>query len=270
LVIFATLADYMGFLAYTVNTYRTYCFCLLWLGLLSMVKPWKFWQIFLLFFVLFQLEYGYGIFVLGAALFLLILYRPQRWIPTGIAACTGTFVSLLLFFLQLITYDQFSLKYIVAEFTRTIDRRGGTTVFTYFTDTLPTLYSKLQEIQLPSQNLILLWAVVTSIVVLFRRRVPAGEPDALGRARLSLTKIYVSLIAGAIASSVVLTGYFTDAFFGSLLPFLTFFNVIAMTIVASDLMVLAIKLPGRKMAVQLAAGALITVLVLSPLIITSL
>jgi hypothetical protein len=43
-----------------------------------------------------------------------------------------------------------------------------------------------------------------------------------------------------------------------------------MTIVASDLMVLAIKLPGRKMAVQLAAGALITVLVLSPLIITSL
>ena len=50
--------DYHGFLSYTVNTYRTFVFCLLWLCLLSVASPWRPWAIVIAFFALFQLSTG--------------------------------------------------------------------------------------------------------------------------------------------------------------------------------------------------------------------
>ena len=241
--LFATVFDYLGFLSFTVNTYRTFCFCLLWLSLLSVLKPWGFARIFTIFFVLCQLEYGFAFFVLTASFTLwLINSRPGGW-RTLAAVAGGTFASLLLFLAQLGSF--YSFAFIWRDFQSTADRRGGENVSAYLTQTLPDIMSRLQAINLPLQNWLLAWALVSALlsVVRARRAAAAGEPG-IHPVRRALAKLFLALLAGLLAGLFVMTNYFTEAFFGSVLPLLTFFNVIASAIFVADAWALALRLPG--------------------------
>jgi hypothetical protein len=122
--------DYHGFLSYTVNTYRTFVFCLLWLCLVSIASSWRPWAIVILFFVLFQLEYGFALFVVGSAATLFVLIWPAHPLRTAAAAITGVGMSLTSYFVQLWTY--FPVTAIMAHFHGTLQRRGGGNSLSYF------------------------------------------------------------------------------------------------------------------------------------------
>jgi len=255
--LFATVFDYLGFLSFTVNTYRTFCFCLLWLSLLSVLKPWGFVRIFAVFFVLCQLEYGFAFFVLAASFTLwLLTARPGGW-RTLLAMAGGTFASLLLFLAQLASF--YSFAFIWRDFQSTADRRGGANLSNYLTHTLPDIWSRLQSLNLPPQNWLLAWALASVLLTLLggRRAAADGESD-LRPVRRALAKLFLALLVAALAGLFAMTNYFTEAFFGSVLPLLTFFNVIASAIFVADIWALARRLPAlhrRELRVALAVVA---------------
>jgi len=260
---FGTLTDYIGFLAYTVNTYRTYVFCLLWLSLFLVIRPGKRWQLFAVVFMAFQLEYGFAIFVLVSTIALLLMHGGPRKLGLAAAALGGAAASMLVFLVQLITYLPYT--YIWQEFGRTSHRRGGAGFLSYFTTTLPGWGAKIQAVNSPALNAMLCWALATSIVICVRARTQARAPGEGASARLALASLYLSLTIGAVASSAALTDYFLDAFFGSLLPFMTFFNATAMALVASDLYELVRRISWGGRPLRIAAGAAIGMLVLWPM-----
>lgn len=268
--LFATVFDYLGFLSFTVNTYRTFCFCLLWLSLLSVLKPWGFVRIFTVFFVLCQLEYGFALFVLTASLILWLLHsRPGGW-RTLAAMAGGTFASLLLFFAQLVSF--YSFAFVWRDFQSTADRRGGGNISAFLTQTLPDILSRLQAINLSLQNWLLAWALVSVLITfLFARRAPAAGEPGIHPARRALAKLFVALLAGLLAGLFAMTNYFTEAFFGSVLPLLTFFNVTASGIFVADIWALALRLPGIRRSAPLTALVVIAGgLSITPLLANSL
>jgi len=262
----AIISDYIGFLAYTVNTYRTFVFCLLWLSLLGMLRPWRWWRVSLVFFALFQLEYGFAIFVFVSAMALLAMIpRPGR-LCTACAALGGALVSLALFCIQLFASGAFSVPALVLEFQRTTQRRGGAHFVQYFTEALPAVGARLREINSAALNLFLVWALVSSVAVVVWRAAAPGAMPRFCAARLALSRLSVAMTLGALGASAVLTDYILEAYLGSMLPFLTFFTVTAITIAASDLFSLSILLPRKPSWLRGFVCVAAACLVVSPLI----
>jgi hypothetical protein len=169
---------------------------------------------------------------------------------------------------QLVTY--LPPIYILHDFQRTSHRRGGAHFFSYFTETLPTLGTRLQNINSPALNFMLAWALATSLVILLRARRGDRPQNPAATVRLELSRLFVALIVGAVASSAVLTDYFTDAFFGSQLPFIIFFNATAMAIAASDLFAVMARLPLRRTRLRVIAALVASGLVIMPMVRQSL
>lgn len=262
--IFALVTDYLGFLSFTVNTYRTFCFCLLWLGLLAVRKPWGFARTFALFFVLCQLEYGFAAFVLSASLvYWLISSRPGGVRPV-FAMTSGACTSLLLYFVQL--RSRYPLEFILHDIHATAERRGGgLKASSYLNEALPAFLSRLKDIQVPPQNWLLAWALCSATLTMFQAVVSSD----LLRIRRALAGLFIALVAGGVMGSLVMTNYFYEAFFGGILPFLTFFNVIATGIFVCDCLALVDRVGASPLArIVLAASAL--VLALAPMAWNSL
>ena len=190
----------------------------------------------------------------------------MRWpaypLRTAAAAAAGVSASLAAYFVQLLTYS--SIATIFAQFNATQQRRGGATFLSYFTDTVPLLIGKLQGQYSSFQNMVLLWALLSALVTITLHRWQRHDHNGhngKARIRLGLAQLFLALIAGAVFASFLLTNYFLEAYFGSLLPLMTFFHVSASAVVAFDLFVIAsaiLKLTGPvRIAVAVVIGGLV-------------
>jgi hypothetical protein len=264
MAVLAMALDYLGFLSFTVNTYRTYVFSLLWLSLLAVIRPWKPWQVFAIFFVLFQLEYGFATFVIASALSLWALESKPLRIRTAVAAIAGAGSSILIFFLQLISYESFAA--ILKDFAATTHRRGGGHLTTFFTETLPALVAKIHAVNSTAQNVILVWALASSLGWLVWAYVRGSDASDANGARVALARLFVSLLVGGLVTSALLTDYVLEVFFGSLLPFLTFFNVVATAISAADIAILLRQTAPQKSCLKATILASIALVTLAPMV----
>ena len=202
LLVFLTALDWVGS-QYFFNTYRAWSFVLFWGCLWAvnyhskcnnhyMLKCSGCWIAFAAFFILFQYEYGFAIFVAVTALLFC-----DRW-RVRFAAIGGAAASLLFFAVQVVSHLGFDG--VIAELSVTAARRtewkswGGNYAF-YQT---------------------LVWTVAFIALVFIRRH-------GLGR-------LYAAMLGGAITVIVILQQYVQDAFLSHGIPFLTFFIIVAFSL----------------------------------------
>lgn len=196
LLVLFTLLDWAGS-QYLGNTYRAFSFPLFWGAIFGMRNK---TSAAFAFFVLFQFEFAFAAFAATTAL----LYHRRR--PEILYAIGGAAVSVLLFATQVYTFLGF--EDMLVDIASTAGRRTGGI-------TLPQHYSKILVI-------ILLIGVIRAI---YRVRGPVSpEKD--------MSALYLAMLGGFVASSLLFSGYVNDAYMVHGLPFITMFISVGFTVLA--------------------------------------
>jgi hypothetical protein len=228
----AVVLDYAGFLSWTVNTYRVWTYCLFFGLMLAVVKGRPIWVAALMF-LLFQVEYGFAFFVGVATSVMAILTHRRRAWPLILGSGIGAGLSVGLFGAQVLAY--YGWDGFVHELASTYARRGaageslGGLRYLYQAWHGPLLL--LNMVARDTHNVavfvMVLWGAVSSVFAL--RREGLSDPHRF------LARLTVSTIAGIVAVSTVLYGYFVDGFVDSMLPLATFLVAPSLGIVALEL-----------------------------------
>jgi hypothetical protein len=113
--------------------------------------------------------------------------------------------------------------------------------------------------------MILLWALASSVISVSYCWWSGLDDNETNRIRLGLARLFLALIAGAGFTSFLLTNYFLEAYFGSLLPLITFFHVIAAALLAFDLFVIASVSVRMTRPIRIALAVVIGALVSAPM-----
>ena len=257
----AIVLDYAGFLSWTVNTYRVWSFVLFFGLMLAVVKNRPLW-VGALMFLLFQVEYGFAFFLgVTTGVMALLTHRRCAW-PIVLASAIGAVVSVGLFGAQVLAFygwDGF-LHELAVTYTRrgTAGEGSGALRYLYQSWHGPALL--LNMVARETHNLavlvLVLWGILSSGFALRR--------DGLSEGHRLLARLTVSVVAGTVASSTVLYGYFVDGFVVSLLPLASFVIAPALGIVAFEL---------RRILGGLVAwphlGTLTAIMVLAPMVVAS-
>jgi hypothetical protein len=160
-VLAAFALDFLGFLMWSVNTYRVFTCALTWGCLLVAVRKTPLWATFLLMFVVFQYEFGTAALLLAMTVACALLVRGRAGLSTLLAAIAGAGASVAMFAIQVLTH--FGWAGLMADLTSTVERRGASVGY-------PDLFDKLTYV--PSEyygrwvTAILAWGVVTAVPVL--------------------------------------------------------------------------------------------------------
>jgi hypothetical protein len=228
----AVVLDYTGFLSWTVNTYRIWMFVLFFGLVLAVQRNRPFWFGLLSFFVI-QLDFGIAAFVGATTIMLSLLTHGRHARPSILASGVGAVLSLGIFGIQVLAF--YGWDGFVHELAVTYARRGtagaamqpGTFAFQAWHG----LARLAGEIAYITYNRAVLVAVIAGIMIALRTLV---RGDETGR-RLFLARLTLASLAGAIATSTLLYGYFTDAFVNSKLPLAVFLIAPSVGVVALEL-----------------------------------
>lgn len=218
-VALAVVLDYVGFLSWTVNTYRVWIFAVFFGLVLAVAGRRAVWAG-VLTFVLFQIEYGTALFVGVTVTVLAMLLHGwgARWLI--LASAAGAILSLTLFAAQVLAF--YGPDGFLAELATTYARRGtagaesGPERFIF--QAWHGLYALAMTIARDTYNRPVLLLTVAGIgfsILMLRR--PDTTPSERFVAALS-----VSGVLGALTTSTLLYGYFMGGFVESLLPLTVF------------------------------------------------
>jgi hypothetical protein len=257
----AVVFDYMGFLSWTVNTYRVWMFVLFFGLVLAVQRNRPFWFGILIFCVL-QMDFGVAAFVGATTVVLAVLIRGRRASSFVLASAVGAVLSLGIFGVQVLAF--YGWDGFVRELTITYARRGtdgapmgpGTLIYQAWHG----LFRLAGWTALITHNRVILIIVISGIMISLRTLL---RGDGTGQ-RLFLARLTIATTAGVAASSAVLYGYFVDGFVESMLPLVVFLIAPSLGVVALELEHL---LAYRWNSPYL--GALCGCLVLLPLLVAS-
>ncbi|MGE3269884.1 MAG: hypothetical protein AB7P40_14120 [Chloroflexota bacterium] len=228
----AVVLDYVGFLAWTVNTYRVWTFVLYFGLVLAVMRRRPVW-VGVLSFLLFQVEYGMALFIgVTVAVLAFLVHGRRGWWLIG-AARIGASVSLAVFAVQVLMY--FGLSGLLDDLYTTYLRRGtdgealGPLTFAYHS--WHGLYELAVSIGRDTYTRPVLVITVTGLglAILILRR-----PNSTSAERF-LAALMLSTLIGTLAVSTVLYGYFIGGFVQSLLPLSVFLVAPATGLVALEL-----------------------------------
>jgi hypothetical protein len=228
----AVLLDYTGYLAWTVNTYRAWTF-VLYFGLVLAVQRHRPLWVAIVTFALFQVEYGMALFMSVMMAVLATFTYGRRARSLVLAAAVGAVISLGIFAIQVLAF--YGWDGFVHELAVTYARRGTAGAAmrpgTFAYQAWHGLARLGGEIAYITYNRAVLVAVIAGIVISLRTLL---RGDETGR-RLFLARLTVATVAGAIATSTLLYGYFTDSFVDSKLPLAVFLIAPSVGVVALEL-----------------------------------
>lgn len=225
LVALPLLCDFAGS-QYLTNSFRVFCFALFF-GCLLSIKSGRF--IPLAFFALWQLEFGFALFV-SVTCGVMFLANYRRWL----LAAASSVLSVTVFVIQV--YSYVGWEGLVGSVHEAAGRRmfSETAVGTELLPMLSAFYD-------PYILLCLLFAVILAIHAVARRR--SGGMELLSRLLLSMG-------CGLVIVLMVLPGYAGDAYFRHGLPFVTFFLAVAFAILSLSLAA-AFRLPPVAVALAI-------------------
>jgi len=228
----AVVLDYTGFLSWTVNTYRIWMFVLFFGLVLAVQRNRPLWFGALIFCVI-QLDFGIAAFVGATTIVFSLLVHGRRARAFVLASAAGAVLSLGIFGIQVFAF--YGWDGFVHELAITYARRGtagaalGPGTFAY--QAWHGLARLGGEIAYITYNRAVFVVVIAGILISLRTLV---RGDATGR-RLFLARLTVATLAGAIATSTLLYGYFTDGFVDSKLPLAVFLIAPSVGVVALEL-----------------------------------
>ncbi|MCC7368599.1 MAG: hypothetical protein IT306_09260 [Chloroflexi bacterium] len=231
-VAFAVVLDYVGFLSWTVNTYRVWVFVLFFGLVLAVARKRHVWMA-LFTFLLFQLEYGTALFVGATMTMLVLLLRGWRDSSLIAASAVGALLSVGLFAAQVLAY--YGPGGFMQELTATYVRRGtaGSEAAgaRFIFQAWNGLYEMMTSIARDTYNRPVLLVTVAGIGFAF---LMLRRPDATPAERFTAS-LTLSTVLGALVTSTLLYGYFLHGFVESLLPLTVFLIAPAFGVVALEL-----------------------------------
>jgi hypothetical protein len=241
-VLVAFVLDSMGFLSWTVNTYRVLSFALLWGSLAATVRPRAGWLPFLAGFLLFHFEYGFAIFAGTATVIFVLLRDGRNAIPRLTWFALGAGLSMAIYAAQAVAY--LGLSGVHDDVLRTLDRRGPSITFSDVFAQVVTAVTQRYGSVIP---LLGVWALVTAPLVLIPsiRRAASGG-GVLGALRLGLGQLQLSLGLGCLMTVLLLRSFFADAYAVHFLPCLVFLLGTGVATAATDV-ALMVGAVGRRL-----------------------
>jgi hypothetical protein len=216
----AVAVDFGGFLAWTVNTYRVWTFVLYFGMALAVVRRRLRW-LGVLTFAVYQVEYGLAL-CLSVTMAVLAVFLDGRRAWRQVAAMgVGGGLSLAVFFAQVLGY--YGWNGLFAEIAATLARRGavsgqGSGPTAYLAQMWYGMLTLLSSIGVDTYNrpvvIIVIAGLIIAAVMLVRGRYQGT--------RRFMAALAISTLAGMAATSMLLYGYFVDAYAFSLLPLAVF------------------------------------------------
>ena len=228
----AVVLDFTGYLAWTVNTYRVWTF-VLYFGLVLAVQRRRPLWVAIVTFVLFQVEYGMALFMGVMTTVLAVLMHGRRARSLILSSAVGAAVSLGVFGIQVLTF--YGWEGFLQELATTYARRGtagapmGPGIFAY--QAWHGLARLAGDVAYATYNRAVFVVVVAGVMISLRTLL---RGDETGR-RLFLARLTIATLAGAVATSTVLYGYFVDGFVDSKLPLAAFLIAPSVGVVALEL-----------------------------------
>jgi len=260
-VLLAVVFDFSGFLSWTVNTYRIWMFAILF-GLVLAVRDRRPIWAGVATFLVFQIDYGMAAFVGATGASLALLLHGRRSASLLAAIGVGAGVSLLVFAVQVLAYtgwDGF-----VQEVAVTYVRRGATGEADAPSGVLgralhgPALLGSMVATGTHNPGVLLL-AVAGSVLALRNLARHHG-----GGSERFVSAVTVAALAGTIATSAVLYGFFVDGFVGSVLPLSIFIIAPAAGVVWFELRTLLSRMLAPRYS-----GLICGAIVLLPMVVST-
>lgn len=232
LVMLAMAVDFLGFLAWTGNTYRVWPFVLVFAAIWGVRRPWPAWAMAAFACVLFQYEYGFALFVSTGVLLLALWLSGRARLLVAFGA--GAALSVVVFAVQVVGYLGGPAA-AWAELSLTYTRRSGmATGGVFLACDLPAglahLCRAVDGLVTSVYVMTLTYGAVVAGLVVY-----AVLSASVQRGRTWPTRLLLVLLGGATVTAGLLHGYYVDAFGGSLLPFAGFFVWTSAAVVGADL-----------------------------------
>jgi hypothetical protein len=236
--------DFMGFLQFTVNSYRVFAFVLFWGCLLAIARNTPPWVVFGAFFLLFQFEYAFAVFLLATCAVYGVCWGQRGGRRRAFAAVLGAVAAVAVFGLQLLSY--YGLQGLMADLSVTFVRRSvgghlgapgdvGELVSRYnvvlssesryvsLRGTLREAWTHVVQFYNPWVAGMMVWGLASSAVlsaVGMRQYREGGHPEL--ELRLFLSRMVAAMTAGLLVLTALLRGYFVAAYIREFLPLLVF------------------------------------------------